>query len=705
MNRLMVIILCCLAACNAEAGKRWAVVVGINDYQPQSRAELPDLQYAARDADVLGAALKALGFSETVLTTTTSGATDAAPSAVTAAKIRSTVAELLTQPTMRRDDMVIVSLHGHGVQFATAPDDQTPKFYFCPADANLTGIQTAADVTKANHLIPLDELYATLGRCRAATKILVVDACRNDPTRPAIFRSGMASATLPRLPAPQGGLIALFSCKQDEWAVEDSTLMQGVFSHFLVEGLLGRADQPFLGRDPDGVVTLQELAAYVSHQTRTFVKDSYGGLQQTPVMKGSFDANLPLFRVSSFDHLSPNELIALHGGKIGGGIDMEFIRVEGGDFDYTRGFRAIHVPTMFLGRYEVTVGQYRKFTQATGYETIAELAGAGDFVTLKSRGYKLGKGEMRNGAYEFGLGELFGAGLSANSTTMTRSREFSWKNPGWPQTDDHPVINLTAQDMFAFEEWLQRTSYRDVRIAKEHELVWVCYGERQPKTPTKREKEEYERWVKAGPPRVTEYDTNMLQYKPAAGLPRLYGQRDNLISHGTLPVTWQRLAKGEIGGLFCNAVECSENPFVDHDLCIHSRGVCLPRLHAPMVAGFRMVIPVPETSHEVHVASKKFSHPPKQSSDETARLDRRKQLEQAALTSFALASYFRGNTPENRRLGGVIHSDYPTSILAPSGSSSCDVWKSADGQFVYVSRDNETLRFRANQVRMLPPIQ
>ncbi|MCA9044985.1 MAG: caspase family protein, partial [Planctomycetaceae bacterium] len=366
------------------ANRQVAVVVGVNDYQPQPQAALPDLRFAVRDADVLGAALRATGFSAKILTQSATGeSTGNAQPAATAARIRVEIARTLNDPLLGAGDYVLISLHGHGVQFATGPQNTTPRFYFCPADADLTGIQTAADIKESHHLIALDELYAELAQCPAATKILVVDACRNDPTQPGLFRSGVSSATLPQVPAPPGGLIALFSCKQNERAVEDANLQQGVFSHFLVEGLLGKADQPFLGNDPDGVVTVHELAAYVAHQTKQFVKDTYGGLQQTPEIKGAYDINLPLVSVGNFDSLNPNELISLHGGRVGNGVEIEFVKVEGGEFDYAQGIRAVRVPTLFVGRYEVTVGQFRKFVESTRYETIAELAGAGDFDALK----------------------------------------------------------------------------------------------------------------------------------------------------------------------------------------------------------------------------------------------------------------------------------------------------------------------------------
>lgn len=688
---------------NVDAGKRIAVVVGVNDYSVQSRHQLPDLRFAARDAEVLAAALKALNYSTVMHADSTSNGSTSATNLATASNIRAAITSVISDRGLGEDDQVIVSLHGHGVQFSTSPSDETPRFYFCPADANLSGIRTAADITPDNHLISLEELYKNLASCSAATKMLVVDACRNDPTRPGIFRSGMASATRPKLPPPPGGLVAFFSCKPNERAVEDESLRQGVFSHYLTQGLLGLADQPFLGEAPDGVVTLQELAAYVSHRTNTFVSDAYEGIQQTPVMKGTFDANLPLVKVSPFDQYTSSEVIALFGGKVGDEIKIEFVRVAGGRFLYVKGGREVRIPTLLVGQHEVTVGQFRKFVNATGYETLAEEAAELDFDAIKARGYSLGKGESRNGVYEFGLSELFGLGLAPDAATLIRSKKFSWRETGWPQTDDSPVVNLTSQDMYAFQDWVQRSSYRDARIPKEHELIWVCYGQKKPDQPHDVERKEFEDWLASNPPLIREYGPNVLRYNLFRPDVPPFGERAARLTHGTLPVNWQKLSTGKVGGLYSNAREVSENPVVSRDLCVHVGGACLPRFHAPMIAGFRLVIPVAE---EVTNKQKAVSERPQGKVADGTGTDtevERHQLEESAQTSFALASYFQSNTAANRRLGGVIHRDYPTALLAPAGTTRCEVWKSKDGQFVFVSRDNETLRFQASLVSPLYP--
>jgi len=112
--------------------------------------------------------------------------------------------------------------------------------------------------------------------------------------------------------------------------------------------------------------------------------------------------------------------------------------------------------------------------------------------------------------------------------------------------------------------------------------------------------------------------------------------------------------------------------------------------------------PLPE-EYEIGAPAPEGSAANVSSSKSEQVTSRQQNFEKGALTSFALASYMQSNSPETRKLGGVIHSQYPTSILAPAGKNRCEVWKSADGEYVFVSRSNETLRFRASEVRMISP--
>ncbi|MDB5851291.1 MAG: recombination protein RecF [Rhodoferax sp.] len=107
----------------------------------------------------------------------------------------------------------------------------------------------------------------------------------------------------------------------------------------------------------------------------------------------------------------------------------------------------------YVGRFEVTVGQFRRFLQASGYQPESEADGTGGY------GY--------NPAYD--------AETSASGDAFEgRDPRYSWHNPGFPQTDDHPVVNVTWNDAVALAAWLSRTEGRTYRLPTEAEWEYAC---------------------------------------------------------------------------------------------------------------------------------------------------------------------------------------------------------------------------------------
>ena len=101
----------------------------------------------------------------------------------------------------------------------------------------------------------------------------------------------------------------------------------------------------------------------------------------------------------------------------------------------------------YLGVHEVTVGQFRKFVEETGYRTGAETDGKG------SSGYNA---ELRGFEYA--------------------KPGYTWKNVGWNQDDDHPVLNLTSDDAMAFCRWLSKKESKTYRLPAEAEWEYACRG-------------------------------------------------------------------------------------------------------------------------------------------------------------------------------------------------------------------------------------
>jgi formylglycine-generating enzyme required for sulfatase activity len=99
----------------------------------------------------------------------------------------------------------------------------------------------------------------------------------------------------------------------------------------------------------------------------------------------------------------------------------------------------------YIGVHEVTVGQFRAFVHDTKYQTGAETDGKG------SSGY--------NPALP---------GFEYDKPAYT------WKNLGWKQGDEHPVLNVSWHDATAFFRWLSKKEDRTYRLPTEAEWEYAC---------------------------------------------------------------------------------------------------------------------------------------------------------------------------------------------------------------------------------------
>ena len=110
---------------------------------------------------------------------------------------------------------------------------------------------------------------------------------------------------------------------------------------------------------------------------------------------------------------------------------IEFIFVKGGTFEMGDQFgdgdddekpvHSVTVSDFHISKTEVTVGQFRKFMNATNYQTEAEKQGWAYIWTGSTW-------EKKDGA--------------------------SWKKPGFSQTENHPVVCVSWNDAKAFCNWV-----------------------------------------------------------------------------------------------------------------------------------------------------------------------------------------------------------------------------------------------------------
>jgi len=112
----------------------------------------------------------------------------------------------------------------------------------------------------------------------------------------------------------------------------------------------------------------------------------------------------------------------------------------------------------YLGVYEVTVGQFRQFVEATGYKTDAEKDG--DFGGF---GWNESEGKWEGPGWNESEGKWGGP-----------DPKYTWRNTGFAQTDAHPVVMLSWNDAVAFCEWLSRKEGETYRLPTEAEWEYAC---------------------------------------------------------------------------------------------------------------------------------------------------------------------------------------------------------------------------------------
>lgn len=130
---------------------------------------------------------------------------------------------------------------------------------------------------------------------------------------------------------------------------------------------------------------------------------------------------------------------------------LEFVLVKGGCYQMGDTFgegeadeKPVHevcVDDYYIGKTEVTVGQFRRFVDATSYRTEAE---TGD------------------GCYVY------------NGSNWNKERDKNWRNPGFRQADSHPVACVSWNDAGAFIGWLDKNSSQQVRLPTEAEWEYAA---------------------------------------------------------------------------------------------------------------------------------------------------------------------------------------------------------------------------------------
>lgn len=183
-----------------------------------------------------------------------------------------------TQP----EDMVLIFLAGHGVQDTINPDN----FFFLAHDSDLANLGGTA--------LPMWDLGNVMDYTIQSQRIVVfADTCHSGAT---LDRGGPKDTQnlnffnkYLEVLARKKGRLVLTASQAHENSLESTKLAHGIFTHSLLLGLEGAADD----NPADGVVTAGELVDYI----RTNVPEESAGEQHPSYSEQGFDMNLPLAHV------------------------------------------------------------------------------------------------------------------------------------------------------------------------------------------------------------------------------------------------------------------------------------------------------------------------------------------------------------------------------------------------------------------------
>ena len=184
-----------------------------------------------------------------------------------------------------------VVLHSLRAVFSKAKENDLAIFFF--SGHGLRGSFLPTDYDGDDIRIYHSEINKILAECPAKNKLVIADACHsgsymaakgvkdNHPTKEntAHYFNELSKA--------QPGIAYLLSSQADEESLEVSTLHNSVFTYFVLRGLKGEANA-----NGDNIVTIKELFDYV-HLNVTDYADKLGKVQ-TPVIKGTYDPNMPV---------------------------------------------------------------------------------------------------------------------------------------------------------------------------------------------------------------------------------------------------------------------------------------------------------------------------------------------------------------------------------------------------------------------------
>ncbi|OGC90155.1 MAG: hypothetical protein A2W25_17435 [candidate division Zixibacteria bacterium RBG_16_53_22] len=242
---------------NEGEGRRWAIIIGVDRYQ---NANVPTLHGAVADAKAVADALVSYAdfLPGQLVTLTTDGTV-----MPTSANIVDQFAEL--RDKVKPGDLLVVFFAGHGVEVEG-------RRFLLTYEAQINSPGALKTST-----LPVSILMQEVESLPVTHRIIMVDACRDDPLNPGKKTPNIATPLMETAftlqPSNEAGVRATFlSCSRGESAYEWTEKGRGFFSYYVERGLSGEAAVY-------GKVTLNSLADYLNENVSQAVRQERGRTQ------------------------------------------------------------------------------------------------------------------------------------------------------------------------------------------------------------------------------------------------------------------------------------------------------------------------------------------------------------------------------------------------------------------------------------------
>jgi len=403
MKRLILILLVfAIISMSALAKERIALVIGNSDYKVESLAN------PVNDARDVAKMLGNLGFDVTLK--------------VNADQMTMELAIQAFGKKLHKNAVGLFYFSGHGAQHA--------------GDNYLIPINSIRKMSATEHLkykaVNAGYVLGVMQEADNGLNIVILDACRDNPFKS--FSKSLGRG-LTRMASAEGTLIAYATAPGTvAWGGEAGERNSPYTKHLLrfmkqpnlpIESVLKKVRKAVI-QETRKTATVQKPWYEASISDEFYFSNAM--VPPDPFPPGK------VFRDSLQVGGYAPEMVVIKAGSFQMGA------IQGSNYDDEKPVHWVNIEKFAMGKYEVTVGDFRKFVNASGYKTEAE----------KGKGCRIYQREWN------------------------WVKDANWRNPYFSQTDNEPVVCVSWNDAIAYTEWLTQQTGKHYRLPSESEWEYAA---------------------------------------------------------------------------------------------------------------------------------------------------------------------------------------------------------------------------------------